>query len=1192
MDNFKPVKRPKPGDGEEELFRMQEEFMKSRQEPSAKVINLRAQCKQAATEPKTEEDKQSNQKFRSKFAERKAMKTTDKLSKPQSDENVVSEQPSSSDAQSVSTSNLLDPVRHVPLDAYKPLLGNIVEKKHNPSDKKLFKNINSISNDTGFPSVFVVDRKSPASTSSSLFYQTTLASNESVQSVTHETDNKLIDTDTNANQSNLIQDSLVSEIHKSNIEKLNNMTKEEILKEKSRLENTLDPKLLEFLRAKKKSTVSEPKIKVEKSKPVLIDSKEETKMECETLPQEPPAPVSEIVEQASDKGWVHMDKVEPEKLEWMKEIEPSKNDGSIPDEPYNARFDFDGLLLPFKDDDLLNKGLHNHGEEPDRPGYTLQELLQLSRSSAQQQRCTALTTLGNIMEKSRKGWYDNALNPAPLAALNERNIILLLRFSMDDKSVAVITATLQALRSFLSSEADEICMDRLYGWEYPDGICQVPELSAPKHDVEDISTLKDHQLAQLDSIAATMRSDIVLRIRYILSEIKPPPIGVTSALEILIRLARHSHIIALNIATTPQLLDTIVKNFIPLTTQRLVTLDTENAYGVPNVTAIRLCRILLEYAGRPVADRLNNLKIIHSFLSYSNSDAGEAGLRLAIEALRLWRLIYKHGVATDSINGARSILNSQLRFLLSNHDLTSASELSCEYAAALVALSSREYSLRPIISTLLTKWSTQLAQVSSATWSNTKLIAVTLNSLDDISSLKTEWISNNKIFVNICSSSNLLSNCIPATERDPSALPSLGVLTKNGEIQPAVSLNCCLPFLATVTDAMIKTSMFHEFEMIIQNPDVIKYFRQLVNHEWSLENSWYTRAELFFITTIVRACAKFPTSDLINEIIWKIAVKLISTLPADASRAVNQVLDIVLSNERLAVDRLTEDLNIMKLNCGDEKITLELPNNISNIYKQYVATEKRWDEAAMPKDWPYLPLVDAYSNLKNKVGWNDNDTMKINIVLSLELAMREIFYSLTPTIRFSRLVLVYLCDTVYLNNNVSILLKRAVSKLVSKYYKRLDFSNDLPGVSSFNDIFTSICECFVANSYGDEGFAMCLLVPIAQRHDVHYRKLLWSEHAGALRYLKLSPEKLFVPIDEYLSPLEQDVTLIESYLTALVRKTIRKEWCPLMYMIAIHHSAMFIRGTSKLATKMRAKIKTIQDISLAESLLNYVPPTY
>jgi hypothetical protein len=61
---------------------------------------------------------------------------------------------------------------------------------------------------------------------------------------------------------------------------------------------------------------------------------------------------------------------------------------------------FPGLLLPYADEKMnVTQALHHHGEEPERPGYTLQELLKLSRSSVQQQRVLALTTLANILDK-------------------------------------------------------------------------------------------------------------------------------------------------------------------------------------------------------------------------------------------------------------------------------------------------------------------------------------------------------------------------------------------------------------------------------------------------------------------------------------------------------------------------------------------------------------------------------------------------------------------------------------------------------------------------------------------------------------------------------------------------------------------------------------------------------------------------
>ncbi|KAL6257592.1 hypothetical protein P5V15_011169 [Pogonomyrmex californicus] len=118
---------------------------------------------------------------------------------------------------------------------------------------------------------------------------------------------------------------------------------------------------------------------------------------------------------------------------------------------------------------------------------------------------------------------------------------------------------------------------------------------------------------------------------------------------------------------------------------------------------------------------------------------------------------------------------------------------------------------------------------------------------------------------------------------------------------------------------------------------------------------------------------------------------------------------------------------------------------------------------------------------------------------------------------------------------------------------------------------------------------MMLLVPVAQRHDPHYRKLLWSEHAGTLRYLKLPIEKLVLPMKEYLYPEEEDTSLIENYITTLVRRIIKQTWCPVPYAIAVHHSAMYLKRSNRLAVRMRAQVEKLWDRDIANTLLYYVP---
>jgi hypothetical protein len=64
-----------------------------------------------------------------------------------------------------------------------------------------------------------------------------------------------------------------------------------------------------------------------------------------------------------------------------------------------ARFDFDGNILIGGEVVPEYLGLHHHGDEPDRPGYTLEELFLLSRSNFLQQRVLAINTLAKIIDK-------------------------------------------------------------------------------------------------------------------------------------------------------------------------------------------------------------------------------------------------------------------------------------------------------------------------------------------------------------------------------------------------------------------------------------------------------------------------------------------------------------------------------------------------------------------------------------------------------------------------------------------------------------------------------------------------------------------------------------------------------------------------------------------------------------------------
>ncbi|KAI4499929.1 hypothetical protein M0802_004799 [Mischocyttarus mexicanus] len=1194
MDNLTTLKRPQPSDNEETLFQMQEDFMKNKFQPSAKVVNLRnlntdqANSVQNST---TKRETDSNKK-QSRFAKSKKQKLGN-VSTSQSTGELLNTNVEEKLSINSSTKTY-DLVQNVPINPSRIILGNIVEKKLDEKDINYsFDTRDNNNSENGFPEVFVSDNYMSISDEQSLFSQK--CSRMKVINFSTKIESKEEFNRTKNESSDIAVDSMVEEVHKENLEKLKEMTEEEILEEKRKIESSLDPELIKFIKNRRKVKT---KMEVDKpDKPCELGGDEYAKnkendssycdqteaMECENNIENVPKPCIEILKKAKDKGWIHLDNVEIEKLQWMQDIPETKEDKSAPDEPYNARFDFKGLLLPYKDESLSwDSGLHHHGEEPERPGYSLQELLQLSRSSMKQHRSVALTTIANILEKSSKGWYDKALSPAPLVTLNQNNFLLLLRFSLDDSAEDVIKAALQALRAFIFNESDEICLDKLFGWnKYKE-----PTLKPPPSDVKDESTLKDHELVQIDAVSALLRSDIILRIRYILGIKLFPTVGLACALEILTRLARYSHIVALNIATTPYLLDTIIKNLMPLSVSGI----NFNNPDIPLVESVRLCRVLVYYGGRAVAEKLIRLNVIQCILSYIEDQATTEmthGIMLRIESYRLWKLLLNHNLATNSLDGVQLRLAMELEHFLSNHDIRKASEYECEYAIAVIAVSSTLHTFKEKILLLLTKWSSQLFLLSPPNWYALKLFSQALLAVNDSKPSEINWVSNSNIFSELCFNSNLLSTCTPAIEREPSYLPNLGITTEEGLLQP-IMFSTCIPFLSVILDKFYKESFEKGILRIFNQSGFVKYIQELKSTDWHLERSWYTRIEFYFLISVVKAAQLISKqlNSTMKRNIWKLSVKLISALSGDFSDDVIDMLKIALLKEELSMKSVTNELSQLNLN----NVNNYAKNEIVTLYKKYVATNSDWSQAAMPKDWFYLPLVHIYTKCRNNESITEEDKYNILVILNLEVNSPDFVATLCPTLRFTRLVLTYLCDTIYLNNDVSVSLNIAMEELVQKYHEELNFTKDLPGLNSFVDLFTAMCEHFCSTSYGDNNFAAILLIPIAQRHDPHYRKLLWSEHAGVLRYLRLPLNKLMIPLNEYLYPLEEDASLIETYITVLVRNIIKLEWCPVPYTIALHHSAMYLKRTTKLAIRMRTQIEKIRDQRLIDILLNYESP--
>lgn len=104
---------------------------------------------------------------------------------------------------------------------------------------------------------------------------------------------------------------------------------------------------------------------------------------------------------------------ETDKLSWMTTPMPKQVETTY-ESISDMRFDFQGNLVPLENDGgsverseiPTYKGLHHHSDNPHLAGYTLPELVHLSRSFVPGQRCLSIQILGRILHKLGKHAYD------------------------------------------------------------------------------------------------------------------------------------------------------------------------------------------------------------------------------------------------------------------------------------------------------------------------------------------------------------------------------------------------------------------------------------------------------------------------------------------------------------------------------------------------------------------------------------------------------------------------------------------------------------------------------------------------------------------------------------------------------------------------------------------------------------------
>lgn len=155
------------------------------------------------------------------------------------------------------------------------------------------------------------------------------------------------------------------------------------------------------------------------------------------------------------KYFPHEPKWVPDVLKW------TQDQPNIGSHPFAYRFDFSGkVIISNVEDDITRlAGLHHHGQEQDRPGYTIQELLHLSRSTTSSQRTIALQTLGRIATNYREidaesiphDSADQAISREVMSSNLRGQACITALWYIEDRRPNVRQAALTCIRDCLSS---------------------------------------------------------------------------------------------------------------------------------------------------------------------------------------------------------------------------------------------------------------------------------------------------------------------------------------------------------------------------------------------------------------------------------------------------------------------------------------------------------------------------------------------------------------------------------------------------------------------------------------------------------------------------------------------------------------------------------------------------------------------
>lgn len=206
---------------------------------------------------------------------------------------------------------------------------------------------------------------------------------------------------------------------------------------------------------------------------------------------------------------------------------------------------------------------------------------------------------------------------------------------------------------------------------------------------------------------------------------------------------------------------------------------------------------------------------------------------------------------------------------------------------------------------------------------------------------------------------------------------------------------------------------------------------------------------------------------------------------------------------------------------NNNKTNVYFPNLIVNLWCSFYFTAE---------DWLFLPEKEVI----------------LTTISFLSLQNLNGIKSLSLTEQFIYTMIAFLGkENIFLESDVRVLLANFV-QTTFKSQKSLDFNSKFGGMSQFLDFFRSQNEIngfflftgkfnfenlyiafldqFQGASYGDNTFGRLVMAPLAQKHNIKWRQMIWSEHVHVLRFVTCTENEVScgIVVVEFFSELIND----------------------------------------------------------------------